>query len=196
MPETNTDEMLLAQSARGDEAAFAELYERHRTALYGFAYRLLGARDLAEDIAHDCFLSLIRQPVRFDAARARAGSLRPYLYGAARNLAMKHFRRERGVAALEDTDDEPQMPERDAPLRRLLDEELASEVRRAVGELSPLQREALILFEYEELTLAEIAGIVGADTGTVKARVHRARARLRRTLAPYLNESVAAAAER
>ena len=55
-----------------------------------------------------------------------------------------------------------------------------------------MQREALILFEYEELSLAEIALIVGADVGTVKARLHRARQRLRRSLAPYLRSSTEA----
>jgi RNA polymerase sigma-70 factor (ECF subfamily) len=55
--------------------------------------------------------------------------------------------------------------------------------------LPPLQREALVLFEFEELSLAEIAEVVGADTGTVKARLHRARQRLKRILAPYMNTS-------
>ena len=85
-----TDEELLTEASRGDEAAFVELYRRHRDAVFRFAYRVLGSIEPAEDIAHDCFLSLIQQPHRFDPAR---GSLRTYLFGAARNLAMKHFRR-------------------------------------------------------------------------------------------------------
>jgi len=63
-------------------------------------------------------------------------------------------------------------------------------VRRAVEELPPLQREAFVLFEYEELPLAEIAAIVGADAGAVKARLHRARQHLKRRLAPYLKSNV------
>ncbi len=59
-------------------------------------------------------------------------------------------------------------------------------MRKAIDELPPLQREALVLFEYEELVLAEIAEIVGVDIGTVKARLHRARQCLKRSLAPYL----------
>jgi RNA polymerase sigma-70 factor (ECF subfamily) len=58
-------------------------------------------------------------------------------------------------------------------------------VAAAVAELPQLQQEALILFEYEGATLEEIAQIVGADVGTVKSRLHRARERLRRALAPY-----------
>ncbi len=87
------------------------------------------------------------------------------------------------------------MPERSGPLRRLLDEELSNEVRKAVESLPPLQREALVLFEYEELSLAEIATIVEADTGTVKARLHRARQRLKKILAPYLSSHEAIVVE-
>jgi RNA polymerase sigma-70 factor (ECF subfamily) len=80
---------------------------------------------------------------------------------------------------------EPPVAERLGPLGQLLDGELSEVVRRAIDDLPPLQREALVLFEYEELPLAEIATIVGADVGTVKSRLHRARQRLRKQLAPY-----------
>ncbi|HEX8098485.1 MAG TPA: RNA polymerase sigma factor [Pyrinomonadaceae bacterium] len=178
-----TDETLLERMVGGDEAAFLTLYERHRGPVFRFAYRLLGSADMAEDVAHDCFLSLIRGSHGFDPSRA---SLRTYLYGAARNLAMKQFRRNGRESAVEELAEEPRAPAREGPLARLLGEELSSQVAMAVAGLSPLQREALILFEYEELTLAEIALIVGADVGTVKARLHRARRGLREWLAPYL----------
>ncbi|HYJ47962.1 MAG TPA: sigma-70 family RNA polymerase sigma factor [Pyrinomonadaceae bacterium] len=182
-----TDERLLAEAGHGREAAFLELYERHRDAVFRFAYRMLGSTELAEDVTHDCFLSLLKRPASFDPGRA---SLKTYLLAAARNLAMKHFRSTRGEDALEDLTHEPTAPEKRGPLRRLLDEELAAAVRLAVQSLPPLQREALVLFEYEELPLAEIAEVVGADTGTVKARLHRARQNLKRQLAPYMRGGV------
>jgi RNA polymerase sigma-70 factor, ECF subfamily len=181
-----TDERLLNRASRGDEAAFLLLYERHRDAVFRFAYRLLGSTGLAEDITQDCFLSLLRQPTRFDSSRA---SLRTYLLAAARNLSFKQFRSAGHDVAVEELTDELRMPVGEEPLSRLLDEELSSEVRRAVESLPPLQREALVLFEFEELSLAEIAEVVGADTGTVKARLRRARQRLKRILAPYMNTS-------
>jgi RNA polymerase sigma-70 factor, ECF subfamily len=184
-----TDERLLVKASRGDEAAFLTLYERHRDTVFRFAYRLLGSTELAEDVAHDCFLSLLRRPEGFDPGRA---SLRTYLLAAARNLAMKHFRGQRGEDALEDLATEPAVPERRGPLSRLLDEELAEVVRGAVEALPPLQREALVLFEYEELALSEIAIVTGADLGTVKARLHRARRSLKRQLAPYLRRDAEA----
>lgn len=75
------------------------------------------------------------------------------------------------------------------PLRRLLDDELALKVQEAVFSLPPLQREALVLFEYEGMTLAEIADMVGTDVGAIKSRLHRARERLRNVLRPYLNDN-------
>jgi RNA polymerase sigma-70 factor (ECF subfamily) len=75
------------------------------------------------------------------------------------------------------------------PLHRLLDDELALKVQEAVSSLPPLQREALVLFEYEGLTLSEIAATVGSDIGAVKARLYRAREKLRNALQPYLNAS-------
>jgi RNA polymerase sigma-70 factor (ECF subfamily) len=184
-----TDERLLAQASRGDEAAFLALYEHHRDPVFRFAYRLLGSTELAEDVAHDCFLSLLRKPESFNPARA---SLRTYLLAAARNLAMKHFRGLHGEGALEDLAEEPALAERHGPLRQLLDEELSEVVRRAIDGLPPLQREALVLFEYEELMLSEIATIVGADVGTVKARLYRARQRLKQQLAPYFKSDAEA----
>ena len=180
MPERTTDEALLERARRGEEAAFLVLYERHRDGVYRFAYRLLGSTALAEEIAHDCFLDLLRRPHAFNPARA---TLRTYLYAAARNLALKHFRHVEltlegaGVAECASHAREP--------LEELLAAELAEAVHRAVVSLPPLQREALVLFEYEELSLAEVAAVVDADVGVVKARLARARANLRTRLAPY-----------
>ncbi|MDT4897297.1 MAG: hypothetical protein QOH25_2374 [Acidobacteriota bacterium] len=192
LPESMTDERLLERASRGDEAAFLTLYERHRDPVFRFAYRMLGSTELAEDVAHDCFLSLLKAPERFDPNRG--ASLRTYLFTAARNLAISHFRRDSGRDALEDLAEEPPIAEKHGPLRQLLDEELSQEIRRAIEELPPLQREAIILYEYEELSLAEIAMVVNADVGTVKARIHRARQRLKKQLAPYFRSDAETAA--
>lgn len=184
MPERITDELLLQRAGEGEQAAFLELYERYRLPIFRFAYRLLGSVEIAEDVTHDCFLSLIRKPENFNAERA---SLKTYLYAAARNLALKHFRGQGRETALDEVSEEPKDSPRREPLRRLLDEELAAQVREAIFGLPPLQREALILFEYEGLSLSEVAQVAGADVGAIKARLYRAREGLKRVLGPYLN---------
>ena len=186
MPERTTDELLLQRAGDGDQAAFLELYDRHRQPIFRFAYRLLGSVETAEDVTHDCFLSLIRKPENFRPDRA---SLKTYLFAAARNLAMKHFRNQGREAGMEEVAEEPQDSPRRGPLRRMLDEELAAHVRDAVLSLPPLQREALVLFEYEGLSLSEVAEIAGTDVGAIKARLYRAREGMRRMLRPYLNSN-------
>jgi RNA polymerase sigma-70 factor, ECF subfamily len=186
LPERTTDELLLQKAGDGDQAAFLELYDRYRQPIFRFAYRLLGSVEVAEDVTHDCFLSLIRKPENFRPERA---SLKTYLYAAARNLALKHFRNQGREAGMDEVTREPQDSPKRAPLRRLLDEELAAHVREAVFALPPLQREALILFEYEGLSLSEVAEIAGTDVGAIKARLYRGREGLRRSLQPYLTSN-------
>jgi RNA polymerase sigma-70 factor (ECF subfamily) len=180
----DSDASLMERTRSGDEAALLQLYQRHRDPTFHFAYRMLGSAEQAEDVTHDCFLSLIRSPGRFDPRR---GSLRAYLYAAARNLVLKRFRRSLNEVAGENLGEKAHAAVPEEPLRHLLAEELSGEVRKALAQMSPLQREVIVLFEYEEQSLAEIASIVGTDVGTVKSRLHRGRECLRRELAPYLN---------
>ena len=131
----------------------------------------------AEDVTQECFLILLKGS-GFDSGQ---GSLRTYLFGIVRHLAIKRLRlaeRETEVIA-----DKPSLVN---PLGGLLERERASLVEQAVGQLPLLQKEALILVEYEELSLEDIACITGADVGAVKARLSRARESLRQRLRPLL----------
>jgi len=182
LAEQITDERLLQQAASGDETAFQILYERYRDGIFRFAYRLIGSVETAEDVTHDCFLSLIREPGRYDPERA---SLRTYLFAAARNLALKQFNYFSRATTFDELSESPASSNSDGPMRQVLDSELSSQVEKAIAGLAPLQREALVLFEYEELSLAEIAAVVGTDVGTVKSRLFRARETMRQRLAGY-----------
>jgi RNA polymerase sigma-70 factor (ECF subfamily) len=177
-----TDERLLEDASHGKTAAFQILYERYRDPIFRFAYRMLGSVEAAEDVVHDCFLGLIKEPGRFDSTKA---SLRTYLYAAARNQAAKRYLNSSRESGIEELPREPQMAAHLEPIRQVLDNELAGEVQRAIESLPPLQREALVLFEYEDLSLAEIGAIVGADSNAVKARLFRARDKLRARLERY-----------
>jgi RNA polymerase sigma-70 factor (ECF subfamily) len=184
LPERDTDELLLERAGAGDPAAFMRLYERHRTPVFRFAYRISGSVEAAEDITHDCFLSLIRKADNFQPNRA---SLRTYLLSAARNLWLKQLRTSARELAIEEFELDQFVSFDKEPLGRLLDDELSLKVRQAVSALPPHQREALVLFEYEGMALSEIAKIIGTDVGAVKSRLHRARERLRNVLGPYLD---------
>jgi RNA polymerase sigma-70 factor, ECF subfamily len=156
------------------ESELQAAFEDHKDAVYRFAWRMMNSAPAAEDVAQDVFLSLLRQPARFDAGR---GQLRSFLLGITRNLVLKRWRDEYRWEELND--------ERFAakPLTSESDD-VARIVGEAVRSLPPLQREVLILAEYEELALDEIARAVDSEIGTVKSRLHRARENLRRMLAP------------
>ena len=182
MANQETDERLMEAAAEGNTTAFQVLYERYSDPIFRFSYRMLGSVEAAEDVVHDCFLGLIKEPGRFDSRKA---SLRTYLYAAARNQAAKRYQTFGREFAIDELASEPRMADHHEPIRQVLSHELAGEVQRAIAELPPLQREALVLFEYEDLSLAEIGAIVGADANAVKARLFRARDRLRARLDKY-----------
>ena len=155
------------------DAEFQAAFEQHKDVVYRFAWRMSGPA-AAEDITQDVFVSLLRHPDRFDPAR---GTLRAFLLGIARNLALKRWRSEHRFDPL----DEEAMAAEVLDFDRL---DVGEMVGQAVRALGPLQREVVILAEYEGLTLAEIARTVDADVGTVKSRQNRARENLRRKHAP------------
>jgi len=173
---------LLTRAANGEKEAFRELFEAHHAAMFRFAYRLCGSVDAAEDITQECFLRLMRSR-EFDHER---GSLRQYLYRIVRNL-VRQRQQVNGREVYWDGDDieddlKSAVAARADPMASA---ELTAVVQAAISGLPPLQREAIVLFEFEELSLEETAAVVGSDVGTIKSRLHRAREGLRRRLAPY-----------
>jgi RNA polymerase sigma-70 factor (ECF subfamily) len=177
VPELTTELELARDARNGDETAFLVIYQRHRSAVYQFAWRMSRSTSTAEDVTQECFLALIRGAA-FDNGR---GTLRSYLFGIARNLLRRRLRTsereaEEPAEAIASVD----------VLGELLTAERSDLVARAVEQLPPLQREAIVLFTYEEMSLEQIAGIVQADIGAVKSRLHRAREALHAALAPLL----------
>jgi RNA polymerase sigma-70 factor (ECF subfamily) len=160
------------------DSNFRDAYRQHKDVLYRFAWRMTGSSAAAEDLVQDCFLMLWRNAAAY---RQERGTLRSFLIGVTRNLALKRLRRERKFDELE-ADDEAAVCGPIDPTAC----ERSEMVARAIAALPPFQREALILAEYEELTLEEIARATGAELAAVKSRLHRARENLRRLLAPLL----------
>ena len=160
------------------EAEFRDAFTRHKDMVYRFAYRMTGSSSIAEDVVQDCFVAFWRKPGMYDPGR---GALRPFLLGVARNLVLKQWRRESQRHELnEEMEYEPPA----AAVFDIAAQEQAEAVKKAVMLLPPLQRETLVLAEYEELPLEEIAAPRSRISGAVKSRLHRARQNLRRMLEP------------
>lgn len=155
---------------------FRDAFQAHKDVLFRFAYRMTGSTETAEDVVQDCFMTLWRKP---EAYRRDLGALRSFLMGIARNLILKRWRDERPQEAL----DEDALIS--APLD-VLERERGEAVAKAVAQLPLFQREVLVLAEYEEMPLEQIAHATGAGLAAVKSRLHRARQNLRRMLAPLL----------
>jgi RNA polymerase sigma-70 factor (ECF subfamily) len=174
------DDVLLRRSAKGDQDAFAALYHRHQAALYRFALRMTGNSWAAEEIVQEVFMTVIREPKKFDPSR---GTLGGFLYGVTRKRILKHLERTpRDLPLVEKTGDgfahdtlasKEMTPAEWAELR-----ERRAQVRVAVLELPPEFREAMVLCELEEMSYEEAANALRCPVGTIRSRLHRGRALL------------------
>src|ERR1035438_59982 len=175
---SQTDDELLFRLRNGDEAAFVALYRRRQGAIYRFAMHMSGSATAAEDITQEVFLALLRQECGYDRER---GTLSGYLFGIARKLVLRALERGRADVSLEvDTDDVAprELAVIDDPLAGLTRREGIEALRRAVQALPRRYREVVVLCDLEELDYAEAAVVLGCPIGTVRSRMHRARALL------------------
>lgn len=182
-----TDTELLRQVHAGQADAFTALYRRHQGPLYRYALLRCGSGDAAADIVQEAFMGLLTGRLGYDPLR---GQLQHFLFGVARNLALKldeARQRHRPLPALHDDDGDGE-PDLDAasesagPLARLLGNEAAEEVRRALSLLPPHFRDPVILYELHDLSYQEIATVCQVDLGTVRSRLARGRAALAKRL--------------
>ena len=172
------DDVLLRRAAKGDESAFADLYGRHQGGLYRYALRMTGSAWAAEEIVQDVFMTLVREPKKYDAAKGAVGA---FLFGIARNRVMKHLERSPRELPL-DLHSDSRVANEPADLltpafwaeRR----EQIQQVRDAVLSLPAEFREAVVLCELEELSYEEAAQRSGCPIGTIRSRLHRGRALL------------------
>lgn len=185
MTDTFNDEFLLEKARSGDQSAFFVLYERHRSSIFRFLYRLLDSAEIAKAITHDSFLSLIRESEK--SKSHSTAMLRTRLYSTARTLAMEYLRNLAQETNVKDVVKDYGISRRNKQSIEIHDGGLVSEVREAIASMPPLEREVLIFSNYEGLELDAIAAIVGTDVETVAARLGSARQRLRNALANHLN---------
>ncbi len=180
---TWSDSQLVGGARRGTRAAFAELVLRHRPLLVALCRRMLGDTGLAEDATQEAVLLAL---THLDRLR-RSGRFGPWLGGIGLHVCRAWLRyRARDAWSLEALLGGRVLPEpRDkqlAPEAAAEEADLALTVQLAVAELPAGQRAAVALFYLDGLTHAEVAATLGVETGAVKARLHKARRTLRRSL--------------
>ena len=181
-----SDEALFRQYTGGDEGAFVRLLERYRHRVAYLVRCRLGPQSLwVEDVAQDVFVQVHRVARTFQGR----SSFKTWLYGIAMNLCRDHHRRQRTAPDCRTIDGEGDdaldaLPDGSLdPLQRLERDELAALVRAAVDRLTPAHRTVLQLREGEDMNYDEIAHVLAVPVGTVRSRLHNARAALAKELA-------------
>jgi RNA polymerase sigma-70 factor (ECF subfamily) len=172
-----------------DPNAFDVVFHRHFDVVFRYLRRRVGGHR-AEDLAAETFAQALAARDRFDRRYADA---RPWLFGIAVNLLRHHYRREeRELRAYARTGADPLAAE-EPSLHRLGAEAAWPVVAEALAELPPIEREALLLYAWAELSYGEIALGLEIPAGTVRSRLNRARTRLRELLAEsdqYVEETI------
>jgi RNA polymerase sigma factor (sigma-70 family) len=175
----------------GHDAALNDLMERHAEPVFHFLCRMVGNEDDANDLAQETFARVFRARASFRLNE----KFSTWLYTIAANLARNHFRwRERHPnVSLESAADEPEqslgniLPAHDlSPVEQAVVTERATMVRAEIARLPDELREAIVLCEWEERSVAEAAVILGATPKAIESRLYRARKTLRERFSRWL----------
>jgi RNA polymerase sigma factor (sigma-70 family) len=173
LPDPRADALLAVRCQLGERAAFDDLIARWHEPLWRYLRRLSNNDDAARDLAQDTWLRVFRGV----ASLREPAKLRSWLFGIARNVAMDRLRSQYSECSRADV----QLDELAAADEVNLEEEFAT-LESGLASLPIVERETLTLFYMRELSLEEIASLVGVPVGTVKSRLFRARQMLRRAL--------------
>jgi RNA polymerase sigma-70 factor (ECF subfamily) len=177
LPDYGSDDALLARLATGDEAAFTALFRRRQGDVYRVALLMTGSPAAAEDVTQDVFLAVMSDAGRYETGRS---SVKAWLCGIARNHARRRLERDgRNVPLAEDDDSEtPAVAVHPDPVGDLANTQRVDALRRAIMNLPLRYREVVVLCDLEEISYADAAEALGCAVGTVRSRLHRARALL------------------
>ena len=182
---------LVRRCASGDAAAWEELVVRFHRRIYNICYRFAGSADDAQDLTQEVFIKVYRTVGSFDGEKASFGT---WVTTVTRNLLVDHFRKTRNDRATDSMDavrgadeDGPTLADRlsdgaPGPQVHVESRERREMVQRALQQISPDLREAVILRDLQDMDYREIAQVLKVPEGTVKSRINRGRAELARLL--------------
>jgi len=187
-------ELMLAFQ-HGDESAFDRLVEAYSGPVYALLTRFQGPVSGREDLVQEVFLRVLRARERYAPTARFTTWLYRIVFNLCANERERRSGRETSLEGLHTGEDEgaPEWIDEDAqePWAAIETNDVVEAVRSAIDELPERQRMALVLARYEELPYAEIGEVLGSSERAIKSLIHRARERLRVTLAPFLQEETA-----
>lgn len=166
-----------------------QIVSDHSARVFRLAYRLTGNQYDAEDLTQDVFIKAFRSLARFEP-----GNMAAWLHRITTNEFLDHVRRRQRIRMVDlPTDTDNRLADRrteEAPERAYEHRNMGDDVQTALAELAPGMRAAIVLRDMEDLSYEEIAKTLGISLGTVRSRIHRARAALRAKLAHRAPEFV------
>jgi RNA polymerase sigma-70 factor, ECF subfamily len=176
---TSEEAAWIARAKAGDQAAFAAIFTRYERRIYSFIYRMLGDPDDAYDLTQDTFLKAYRALGKTDDEL----NVNAWLHRIASNACMDLLRRRQRVRWLPwetAKHDRPSARTEDDPERTLLGGETQTAVQRVLAAMSPRNRQAMILREYEGLSCEDIGEVLGVSRSAVKSMLFRGREEFRK----------------
>ncbi|MBM3752375.1 MAG: sigma-70 family RNA polymerase sigma factor [Acidobacteria bacterium] len=180
-----SDESLLDRLARGDEDAFLAIYRRRQRAVYRYSLHMSGDEEVAADVVQEMFIALLREAGRLDPA---LGTVQAWLFAVARKQVLRCLTARRRYLSLEeDSSGEPLVE--GCVLEELEQTQLLERLRDLIPTLPPVYREVLVLCDMQGLAYEAAAAITGCPVGTVRSRLHRARALLAGKLKPLVGQA-------
>ncbi len=184
-----TDTELVRRLGAGDKDAFAELYRRRQGNVYRFALFMTGRPEVADDVVQETFMTLINRRASYDETK---GAVKSFLLGIARNQILNRMRQERATVPVEEVYEAiDQNFSFSGQLANVARRERIEAVQKAILTLPEHYREVVILCELQEMSYAQTAAIMNCAVGTVRSRLHRARAMLAEKLEPVSENSLA-----
>jgi len=175
---SQSDNDLLRLISAGNERAFLAFYRKHQGSVFRFALQMSGKAEVAEEVTQDVFMVVMGAARQFDPQR---GSASGYLYGIARNIVRRCLEREKTyLTVLDDPENEylDKLSGDHDIASELVQAERVESLRKAVLALPPAYREVVVLCDLHELDYADAASVLGCAIGTIRSRLHRARALL------------------
>jgi len=180
------EDRLIARTLAGDLEAYGAIVDRHRTSVFNLAYRMLGSRDRADDVAQDAFLRAYNALRAFDTRRA----FLPWILTITANLCRDDLRHRtrfpESELAPESQADDPRA--HTDPYIAAEHGEMQATVHSAIGRLPATQRLVTVLIHLQGLSYEQVSEMLGQPVNTIKSHAHRARFRLRKLLAPHIEE--------
>jgi RNA polymerase sigma-70 factor (ECF subfamily) len=179
-----SEDDLVRDFQRGEDLAYAALYNRYKRHIYCFCLKMIGDEDEVKDIVQEVFLKMYEHRWQL----ANPSRFRAWLFMIARNQCFTHYRDQKHISSIDTEWSSPEGLETESLSQEIERNEEVLIVRSFIDRLKPEYREVIVLREYQGLSYEEIADVIGTTVAAIKAKLFKARKDLYRKMKPVFIE--------